>query len=200
MVKSKETTKCLCDFITLHGVTFSELSYKTNISDATLKRYLAPNFPVENIPLKHIYALATAMGIEPVELIGVFNEPISWRLRRLRKRSKLTLSYVAGFVDVSPATISNWETGRVSVIAEEYLRRLATLYNVTFEYLVGYSNEFTAVVDATNLLSAIGYSIEACDGGYNLISIEKTVFISYASYNNLVSQMLSYLSKLLNLI
>jgi len=57
---------------------------------------------------------------------------ISERLRRARKRARLTLQDAASAVGVDRVTIGNWEAGRYSPKAE-YLVDLARAYGVRVE-------------------------------------------------------------------
>lgn len=50
-------------------------------------------------------------------------------LREYRKRAGMKLEDVGNAVDVTPAAVSNWETGRNRVL-RKYKERLAALYEV----------------------------------------------------------------------
>lgn len=62
------------------------------------------------------------------------------RLIELRQRMGYTQKYIALTVGVSGPTVSQWESG-IRVPKHGHLQRLADLYGVTTDYLMGRSNE-----------------------------------------------------------
>ncbi len=68
------------------------------------------------------------------------------RLRQLRKEHNLLQSEVAEKIGVKNSTISNYEQG-VREADFETLMKLASFYNVTCDYLIGYSSFRGSPVD-----------------------------------------------------
>lgn len=67
----------------------------------------------------------------------------SERIKALRKGRKYTQSFVADFVGVTVRTYVDWEHGRVkSKIDIESLQKLAELFNVSCDYLIGNSDDY----------------------------------------------------------
>ena len=62
------------------------------------------------------------------------------RLAELRKEKGLTQDDLAKMIDSSKRNISNYEVGR-SFPNINLLKEMATYFNVTIDYLVGYSDE-----------------------------------------------------------
>lgn len=61
---------------------------------------------------------------------------MSRRFREARKKNNLKLTVAAQMIGVSQPTLSSWESGRKSPTLEN-LERMAELYNVTTDYLLG---------------------------------------------------------------
>ncbi|OIJ14906.1 hypothetical protein BKP35_05600 [Anaerobacillus arseniciselenatis] len=61
------------------------------------------------------------------------------RFKRLRKQNKLTQQEVGDIIRVSKVAVSGYENGNRSPETET-LKRIATMFNVSIDYLVGYSN------------------------------------------------------------
>lgn len=59
-------------------------------------------------------------------------------IRKLRKSKKLSQKQFAQEVLISPSAVSQYETGR-AVPSRETLKRIATFFNVSTEYLMGTS-------------------------------------------------------------
>lgn len=61
------------------------------------------------------------------------------RLRTFRRMHKLTLQQVARHVGVSTATVSRWETKKISPgrLKLRFVAKLASLFNVSMDELVG---------------------------------------------------------------
>ncbi|MGQ2227107.1 helix-turn-helix domain-containing protein [Fructobacillus fructosus] len=62
------------------------------------------------------------------------------RLTELRKEQRLTQDDLAKKIGSNKRNISNYEVGR-SFPNIKLLKRMATYFNVTIDYLVGYSDE-----------------------------------------------------------
>lgn len=58
------------------------------------------------------------------------------RIKECRINSKLSQKYVAMTLDVAAPSVSNWESGKTQPTPEN-LRRLASLFGVTVDYLLG---------------------------------------------------------------
>lgn len=65
-----------------------------------------------------------------------FNE----RLRQLRQEKKMTQAALGQAVDISPRMISFYESGNHFPRDEIILKRLAGLFEVSMDYLMGYSD------------------------------------------------------------
>lgn len=62
------------------------------------------------------------------------------RLRQLRQEKKLTQSALGQAVDISPRMISFYESGNHFPRDEIILKRLADLFEVSLDYLLGHSD------------------------------------------------------------
>ena len=62
------------------------------------------------------------------------------RIKELRKQQNLTLAEVAKRVGVSESTMQRYESEKISKIKYETMEALANLFNVSPEYLMGWSN------------------------------------------------------------
>ena len=58
------------------------------------------------------------------------------RIKECRINSKLSQKYVAMTLDVAAPSVSNWESGKTQPTPEN-LKRLASLFGVTVDYLLG---------------------------------------------------------------
>ena len=63
-------------------------------------------------------------------------EPLGARIKRLRQEHELTLQAVADQLDLTPAAISHWESGRI-VPKPKKLHELARALKVSFGELTG---------------------------------------------------------------
>ncbi len=64
----------------------------------------------------------------------------SERLRQLRQEKKMTQSSLGQAVDISPRMISFYESGNHFPRDEVILKRLADLFEVSLDYLLGHSD------------------------------------------------------------
>lgn len=64
---------------------------------------------------------------------------ISARMRRLRKKSGLTVQELAKAIDVSPALVGHWETG-ARIPSPELLLVIAAFFGVSVDFLLAYDN------------------------------------------------------------
>lgn len=64
----------------------------------------------------------------------------SERLRQLRQEKKMTQSTLGQAVDISPRMISFYESGNHFPRDEVILKRLADLFEVSVDYLLGHSD------------------------------------------------------------
>lgn len=64
----------------------------------------------------------------------------SERLRQLRQEKKMTQSALGQAVDISPRMISFYESGNHFPRDEVILKRLADLFEVSLDYLLGHSD------------------------------------------------------------
>ncbi len=63
----------------------------------------------------------------------------SERLRQLRLEAGLTQAQLARFLDVDPSTISSYETRAERLPPEDVLKKMADLFGVSLDYLLGRS-------------------------------------------------------------
>lgn len=84
------------------------------------------------------------------------------RLKEARKAKNLTQSEVASLIGISQNGLSNWETGRTKVDSAT-LQRLADLYEVTADYLLGKGSEITQKAIRVPILGSVpaGIPLEA---------------------------------------
>ena len=96
------------------------------------------------------------------------------RFKRLRKQSNFTQQEVGDKIGVSKVAISGYENG-IRSPETETLKKIATLFNVSIDYLVGYSNSPSHAndenSDAYYLISDIGL----LQGKYKLIIEDEIV-------------------------
>lgn len=64
----------------------------------------------------------------------------SERLRQLRQEKKMTQAVLGRAIDVSPRMISFYESGNHFPRDEIILKRIAGLFDVSIDYLLGYSD------------------------------------------------------------
>ena len=62
------------------------------------------------------------------------------RIKELRKQKGMTLAEVAKRIGVSESTMQRYESGKISKIKYETMENLANLFQVTPEYLMGWSD------------------------------------------------------------
>lgn len=112
----------------------------------------------------------------------------SQRLRTLRKESGLTQSQLAQELGVSNKTISVYEKG-TSLPTFDTLARIASYFDSTTDYLIGYSEERNPQIDKLskelNLSStAIKVIKTQTKGGFDFISLllENNNFIEFLTY------------------
>lgn len=68
------------------------------------------------------------------------------RLVLVRNKHGFSQKYVALSVGVAPSIVSRWESG-IKIPSRENLTKLANLYNVSVDYLLGRSDEELPVTD-----------------------------------------------------
>ena len=71
---------------------------------------------------------------------------LAQRLRDLRETKKLSQEVIATRIGVTKSTISSYETGTISPTLEN-LTKLAGVYGVTTDYLLGRDNRRVIVLD-----------------------------------------------------
>lgn len=69
------------------------------------------------------------------------------RLKELREEKNLTQSSVAQAIQTSQSNIGRWEKG-ANEPAASYLIKLANLFDVSIDYLLGVSDDYTSRVSA----------------------------------------------------
>ena len=72
------------------------------------------------------------------------------RIRELRAEKGYTMYYLANKIGVSDAAISNWENG-VNEPKANYIVKLANVFDVTADYLLGRSNDMGLIEIAADL-------------------------------------------------
>ncbi|WP_216830585.1 helix-turn-helix domain-containing protein [Alkalihalobacterium elongatum] len=96
------------------------------------------------------------------------------RLKRLRKENGLTQQEVGDKLGVSKVAVSGYENG-IRSPETETLKKIASLFNVSIDYLVGYSNSPSRSDDKNSddyyLISDIGL----LQGKYKLIIEDEIV-------------------------
>lgn len=71
------------------------------------------------------------------------------RLRECRENARLSQKYVAVTLGVKAPSVSNWERGETQPTYENIVK-LADLYNVSTDYLLGRSDEPNGTADGDN--------------------------------------------------
>lgn len=71
-------------------------------------------------------------------------------LRMIRKDKSLTQQYIATQTNHTIACISSWETGKTEPCIEDLIQ-LASVLDVSVDYLIGHTDEFGAVNYYENL-------------------------------------------------
>ena len=64
------------------------------------------------------------------------------RLKELRKEKNVTQTDISKILNVSKMAVSHWEKGN-SEPSIEQLKILANYFDVSVDYLVGFSNQYT---------------------------------------------------------
>ena len=77
---------------------------------------------------------------------------LAGRLKELRVQNKLTQKQVSELLGISPSIISGYETGERTP-SVEILLSLSYLYKCSTDYLLGKSNDMTAILLDTNGLT-----------------------------------------------
>ena len=62
------------------------------------------------------------------------------RLRKLRKEKNMTMKELAKEIGTSDVSINNWENG-INEPKITYLKRLASFFNISADYLIGLEDE-----------------------------------------------------------
>lgn len=106
-------------------------------------------------------------------------EAFSKRLREIRKKSGLSQEKLAKELEISKSALSYYEKGeRIPDIV--FLDKVCIYYNVSFDYLMGYSNamnpKVASIVDETGLSEeAVNILIEEFDNDYISNILDKLI-------------------------
>ena len=85
------------------------------------------------------------------------------RLRDLMKQSKMTQAELAKKIDIVESTLSRFISGRTDKLGDESITRIAEIFNVSTDFLLGVANE----PDRKNYdISELGLSVEAAKNLY----------------------------------
>jgi len=76
-------------------------------------------------------------------------EGLSMRLKKARKRKQMSQQQVADYLGISRENISQYETQGVTPVTET-LMKLAALYDVSADYLLGIEKEKAVFVNGLN--------------------------------------------------
>lgn len=80
---------------------------------------------------------------------------LAGRLRELRAKKKISLQVVADTIGISKAHVWELEKGKTKNPSLELLKRIATYYNVTIDYLAGVGEQGTEDVHYNTLMRKI---------------------------------------------
>ena len=78
------------------------------------------------------------------------------RLKELRKAKKMTQRQLADIVFVDCSSVTKWETGKAYPDYEKQ-NKLATLFNVSVDYLMGRTNELSLPSSSSIKVPVLGY-------------------------------------------
>ena len=70
------------------------------------------------------------------------------RIRYLREQAKMTQAELARQLDITRSSVNAWEMG-ISVPSTQYIIKLASIFKISTDYLLGVNS--TATVDVANL-------------------------------------------------
>ena len=85
------------------------------------------------------------------------------RLRDLMKQSKMTQAELAKKIDIVESTLSRFISGRTDKLGDESITRIAEIFNVSTDFLLGVANE----PDRKNYdISELGLSVQAAKNLY----------------------------------
>jgi transcriptional regulator with XRE-family HTH domain len=95
---------------------------------------------VRDVALSSLSAISSVTSSQKVRLWGTIEEMLGERLRRSREAKELRNRQVCDHLEMSPAHLSDMESGK-SNPSVELLARLADLYGVSADYLLGFTED-----------------------------------------------------------
>lgn len=72
----------------------------------------------------------------------LLKEKTSKRIKALRIQHKYTMEMLAEKINVSKSTIAKWENGYVENMRQESIMKLASVFNVSPTYIMGYDDTY----------------------------------------------------------
>ena len=129
------------------GITQQDLAVMAETTGATISRYVNDN-RTPNADL--LSKIATALGISTDYLLGVTGTKLSDKLAELRRKKGLSMREAAEALGIDIAHYSKYETAGHSPDYQS-LNKLAALFQVSVDYLLGISNP---AADHQHLLDA----------------------------------------------
>ncbi|MEZ2661261.1 helix-turn-helix domain-containing protein [Aneurinibacillus aneurinilyticus] len=94
------------------------------------------NHPVEDLMTKAGY-----LDESEFNTVDLSNHEFPKRLRKYREECKLSIDELAEKVNLTPHTIERFEDGRGGLPGQKTLDKLASILEVTRDYLLGYTND-----------------------------------------------------------
>lgn len=84
------------------------------------------------------------------------------RIKELRKAHGILQGDLADKINVSQATISGWENGKIEP-SMDALRQIANLFDVSIDYLLGSANDDTQEIKKTPSYEDVGISTDEAE-------------------------------------
>ncbi|MDO5568730.1 MAG: helix-turn-helix transcriptional regulator [bacterium] len=99
------------------------------------------------------------------------------RLKNMREDLELTQKEIAKILDVKRSTYAGWECGK-DIIPLRQLNKLSNYYNISIDYLLGFSN--------TKFYNPINYEINSMEVSKKLKEIRESLQLTQAEFAEVV--------------
>ncbi len=144
----EKTIARLAETINASGLSYVELEKRTKIAKSSLQRYATGK--TKKIPIDAIKVIAAATGTTAAWIMGWTSEEaqkkivlstIHEKIKEQRLKCGYTLAEIADIIGVKEATVQRYESGEIKNIKHNTIIKLATIFNCTPAYLMGWTEE-----------------------------------------------------------